>query len=211
VAGHPRGGSGSPVQVELSQAALMLRVLRDRSQAGRLGLDGDPVYGQRPVRGAARAEQGVGGCRVVAGFGFPAAEEPDRVIAVAGPAGPARYFPAGSPRPGRTRPGTGLPVPRCPMCPQRPCSRSATRRPRPAIGAHLRSPSWRCTPVHAPMLGLPGQTGLPVPGALHDALLLGSGEPSTGPAPWAWSHQRRPCPRGTRPARTRRRCCCLPP
>ena len=161
----------------------MLRVLRDRSQAGRLGLDGDPVYGQRPVRGAARAEQGVGGCRVVAGFGFPAAEEPDRVIAVAGPAGPARYFPAGSPRPGRTRPGTGLPVPRCPMCPQRPRRRSATRRPRPAVGAHLRSPSRRRTPMHAPMLCLPGQTGLPVPGALHDALLLGSGEPSTGPAP----------------------------
>lgn len=40
-------------------------------------------YTDRPVRGGARAEQGVGGCRVVAGFGFPAAEEPDRVIAVA--------------------------------------------------------------------------------------------------------------------------------
>jgi hypothetical protein len=54
-------------------------VLRDRSQAGRLVLEGDPVHGQRPVRGAARPERGVGGCRVVAGFRFLAAEEPDRV------------------------------------------------------------------------------------------------------------------------------------
>ncbi len=55
-------------------------VLRDRGQAGKLVLEGDQAHGQRPVRGAVRAEQGVGGCRVVAGFRFPAAEEPDRVI-----------------------------------------------------------------------------------------------------------------------------------
>jgi hypothetical protein len=63
--------SDSPVQVELFQEALMPGVLRDRGQAGRLVLEGDPVHGRRPVRGAVRAEQGVGGCRVVAGFRFP--------------------------------------------------------------------------------------------------------------------------------------------
>jgi hypothetical protein len=49
----------------------MLWVLRDRRQAGRLELDGNLVRAQRPVRGAGRAEQGVGGCRVVAGIGLP--------------------------------------------------------------------------------------------------------------------------------------------
>ncbi len=70
MAGHRRGGS---VQGELSRQALILRVLRDRRQAGRLELDGDPVHRQRPVRGAARAERGAGACRVAACSGVPAA------------------------------------------------------------------------------------------------------------------------------------------
>ena len=118
------GGSDSPVQVELFQEALTPGVLRDRGQAGRLVLDGDPAHGQRPVRGTVRAERGAGGCRVGAGFGFPAAEEPDRVIPVAGPAGPALPFPGrGQPRPGRTRPGTGVSVRRWPHVPSTPVQR----------------------------------------------------------------------------------------
>ena len=85
--------STAPVQVELFQEALTPGVLRGRGQAGRLVLEGDPVHGQRPVRGAVRAERGVGGWRVVAGFRFLAAGEPDRVIPVAGPAGAALPFP----------------------------------------------------------------------------------------------------------------------
>jgi hypothetical protein len=81
------GGSDSPVQVELFQEALTPGVVRDRGQAGRFVLDGDPVYGQRPVRGAVRPERGVGGCRVVAGFRFLAAEEPDRVALLIRPSG----------------------------------------------------------------------------------------------------------------------------
>lgn len=41
------GGSDSPVQVELFQEALTPGVVRDRGQAGKLVLDGDPVHGQR--------------------------------------------------------------------------------------------------------------------------------------------------------------------
>ena len=51
-------------------------VPRDRRQAGRPGRDGDPGHRQRPVRGAARAEQGAGGCRAGAGSGVPAAGDP---------------------------------------------------------------------------------------------------------------------------------------
>jgi hypothetical protein len=46
----------------------MPRALRDRRQAGRLELDGDPVHRQLPVRGAARTERGVGGCCAAAGL-----------------------------------------------------------------------------------------------------------------------------------------------
>ena len=38
-------------------------------------------------------EQGADRCRAAAGFGVPAAEEPDRVIPGTGPAGPALPFP----------------------------------------------------------------------------------------------------------------------
>jgi hypothetical protein len=78
--------------------------VRGRGQAGRLVLQGDPVHGQRPVRGAVRAEWGIGGYRVAAGFRFLVAEEPDRLIPVARPTGPALPCPGrGQPRPGRTR------------------------------------------------------------------------------------------------------------
>jgi hypothetical protein len=60
----------------------MLRVLRDRRQAGRLERDGDPVHRQRPVRGAVRAEQGAGGCRVAAASASPRPRKPDRVSPV---------------------------------------------------------------------------------------------------------------------------------
>jgi hypothetical protein len=69
----------------------MPEVVRGRGQAGRLVLQGDPVHGQRPVRGAVRAERGIGGYRVAAGFRF----------LVAGPALPCPG--RGQPRPGRTR------------------------------------------------------------------------------------------------------------
>ena len=69
--------------------------LRMPSQAGRLVPDGDPAHRQRPARGAVRAERGTGGCRVAADSRFLTAEEPDRVIPVAGPAGPALHSPAG--------------------------------------------------------------------------------------------------------------------
>ena len=90
-----------------------------------------------PVRGAVRAERGVGGCRVVAGFPF-AAGEPDRVIPVAGPVGPALPLPGrGPPRPGRTRPGSGVSVRRCPMRPQAPVQRRSHAPPSaPPVRTH---------------------------------------------------------------------------
>ena len=75
-AGHRRRGTDSPVQVKLSRPALMPGVPRDRRQAGRPGRDGDPGHRQRPVRGAARTEQGAGRCRAGAGSGVPAAGDP---------------------------------------------------------------------------------------------------------------------------------------
>ena len=54
-------GRVSPVQVELFQEALTPGVLRDRGQAGKLVLEGDPAHGQRPARGAVRAERASAG------------------------------------------------------------------------------------------------------------------------------------------------------
>ena len=77
-------------------------VLRNRGQAGRLRPEGDPVHRGRPDQGSVRAERGVRGCRVAAGFRFPATEEPDRVIPIAGPAGTGPAIP----RPGSTTSGS---------------------------------------------------------------------------------------------------------
>jgi len=164
----------------------MLGVLRDRGQAGRLVPDGDPAHRQRPVLGAVRAERGVGGCRLIAGFGFLAAEEPDRVIPVAGPAGPALPFPGRvnhvRANPARYRPsGSTLP-----MCPQRPCSGSATpRRPHPAVHTRCHhfpgaSRQWQSRRLAYP--GRPDSSFLaPSMKHLHSCLV----NPSTGPVPWS--------------------------
>ena len=112
----------------------------------------------------------------LAGFGFPSAEEPSRVLPAAGPAGPTLPLPGRvhhvRANPARSRP-SGLTLPHVPSTPVRRISHP--RRPR-----SLRSPSWRCTPVQAPVLCLPGQAGLPVPGALQEAPPIVSGEPEHG-------------------------------
>jgi hypothetical protein len=59
---------------------MKLRVFHGRSQAGRPELDGDPAPGQRPVQGAARAEQGGRPLQPYGRLRLPAAGEPDRVI-----------------------------------------------------------------------------------------------------------------------------------
>jgi hypothetical protein len=119
--------SGGSVQIELSQEALMLRVLRDLRQAGRLERDGDLAHGQRPVRGVppgrSRASAAAAWQQAPAPRGRgTGSRHPRRGTSWTGPAIPR----PGPPRPGRTRPGTCLPVRRCPMCPRRPYSRSAT-------------------------------------------------------------------------------------
>ena len=111
----------------------MLRILRDRSQAGRLERDGDPGHRQRPVRGAARAERGACGCRAGAGFGFPADGEPDRVIPVPGSAGPALPFP-GRVRHVRVEPGQ-VPAFRFDVAPCALNARAADQ-PHPAVRTH---------------------------------------------------------------------------
>ena len=112
--------------------------------------------------------------------------------------GTSRTGPA-IPRPGPPRPGrTGqVPAFRSGVAPCAHGARAADQ-PHPAVhtprSRSLRSPSWRCTPVQAPVLCLPGQVELPVLGALDEAPPLVSGEPRApdrcrGP----WSHGRRPC------------------
>jgi hypothetical protein len=91
-------------------------VLRDRGQAGWLVPEDHPARRRRPVRGAVRAERDAGGSRVITGFRFPAAEEPDRATllrdqpdrlchSLAGSTDEGQRL--GAARPGRTRRGTG--------------------------------------------------------------------------------------------------------
>ena len=109
VAGHRRGG---PVQAELSQQALMPRVLRGRSQAGKLEPRRRP--GTRTAAGPECRPGGAGPRRVPRGSRLrpprgrrTRSRYPRCGTSWTGPASPR----PGPPRPGRTRQDTGLPVP----------------------------------------------------------------------------------------------------
>lgn len=101
--GARRGGS---VQVELSQEALMLRVLRDRSQAGRLELDGDPVHRQA---GPGCRPGGAGRRRVPRGSRLRLPR--GRGTGSRRPCSGTSWTGAAIPRPGPPRPGESGPVP----------------------------------------------------------------------------------------------------
>ena len=82
------GGSDHPVQVELFQQALMPGGPSRPEAGGQARTRRRP--GTRTAAGPGCRPGGAGRRRVsrVAGFRFLAAEEPDRIIPVAGPAGP---------------------------------------------------------------------------------------------------------------------------
>ncbi len=74
---HPHGGfQPAHMAGDAGTVIGVLQFLNGDGFGGGLG------HRQRPVRSSGRAERAVGGCRVVAGFRFLAAEEPDRVSPV---------------------------------------------------------------------------------------------------------------------------------
>ena len=124
------GRSDSPVQVELFPEALTPGVLRDRGQAGKLVLEGDPAQGQRPGPGCRPG--GAGHRRVPRGSRLPVPR--GRRTGSRHPCcGTSRTGPA-IPRSGQPRPGEPGQVPafRFDVAPCALNARAADQ-PRPAV------------------------------------------------------------------------------